>query len=145
MGNWRTWRCRGFYQEQLDILEAGLKSFYNNSEAKINKEQYFLLCEQLGNDPIPEEIPVDFSDFPHQIQEVIQIFSILPGVFEGMTGTYMWVDYALLPYLFDEIFVVRDKQIAMKFLLIIGNIMMEKYTQKQKQRERKAKTAKKTR
>ena len=76
---------------------------------------------------------------------MIQIFSILPGVFEGMTGTYMGVDYALLPYLFDEIFVVRDKQIAMKFLLIIGNIMMEKYTQKQKQRERKAKTAKKTR
>lgn len=62
-----------------------------------------------------------------------------------MSGTYMGVDYTLLPYLFDEIFVVKDKQIAMKFLLIIGNIMMNKYTQKQKQRERKAKTAKKTR
>lgn len=98
-----------------------------------------MMCEQLGNDPVPEEIPADFEDFPYEVQETMNIFSILPDKWEGMSGTYMGKDYAILPYLFDEIFEVDDRQLTMKLLLIIGKIVSENYAKAQEQRMRKAK------
>lgn len=103
------------------------------------------MCEQLGNEPIESEIPTDFADFPYEVQEAINIFTILPDNWEGMSGTYMGKDYSILPYLFDEIFEVSDKKQTMQFLLIIGRIVMEQHTKAQKERQRKAKTASKNR
>ena len=106
----------------------------------MTKEQYLMMCEQLGNEPLEEEIPVDFEDFPYVIQEAIQIFIILPDVYEGLSGTYMGKNYSLLPYLMDTIFDVQDKQQMMQFLLTIGKIVMDNRIAEQKIRERKAKT-----
>lgn len=106
----------------------------------MTREQYLMMCEQLGNEPIDEEIPMDFNEFPNVVQEALNIFSILPDNWEGMSGTYMGKDYSILPYLMDEIFCVEDKQQTMQFLLIIGNIIMEIRSREQKARQRKAKT-----
>ena len=106
----------------------------------MTKEHYLRMCEQLGTEPIPEEIPADFSDFPFEVQEAINIFSILPDNWEGFSGTYMGKDYSILPYLMNEIFKVDDKQFNMKVLLIIGRIVMEQHSRMQKERMRKAKT-----
>jgi hypothetical protein len=105
----------------------------------MSKEQYLLMCEQLGNEPIPEEIPAEYEDFPYTVQEAIQIFSILPDNWEGMSGTYMGKDYSILPYLMDTIFEVVDKQQTMQFLLTIGKIVMDTRIADQKARDRKAK------
>ena len=98
-----------------------------------------MMCEQLGNEPIPEEIPLEFGDFPFMVQEAIQIFSILPDNWEGMSGTYMGKDYTILPYLMDSIFEVVNKQQTMQTLLTIGSIVMKNRIQEQKIRDRKAK------
>lgn len=108
----------------------------------MTKDQYFLMCEQLGTEPVPEEIPVSFEDFPYQVQEAINIFTILPDNWEGMSGTYMGKDYSILPYLMDEIFQVENKQQTMQLLLIIGKIIMDIRSSEQKARQRKAKTKK---
>lgn len=96
----------------------------------------------MGTEPLEEEVPIDFGDFPFVVQQVIQIFTILPAVYEGMSGTYMGVNYSILPYLFEEVFQVDDKQLAMKLLLIIANIIMQQHTEKQKARDRKNKVTK---
>lgn len=101
-----------------------------------------MMCEQLGNDPIPDEIPAEFADFPYEVQETINIFSILPDNWEGMSGTYMGKDYSILPYLMEEIFDVEDKKQTMQLLLIVGRIVMENHSKAQKERQRKAKTKK---
>ena len=75
-------------------------------------------------------------------QEAMQIFSILPDNWEGMSGTYMGKDYTILPYLMDSIFEVVNKQQTMQLLLIIGSIVMQNRAQEQKARERKAKKGK---
>jgi hypothetical protein len=105
----------------------------------MTKEQYLLMCEQLGTEPIEEEIPTEFGDFPHVVQEAIQIFSILPDNWEGMSGTYMGKDYTILPYLMDTIFEVVNKQQTMQLLLIVASIVMDNRTKEQKARDRKAK------
>ena len=101
-----------------------------------------MMCEQLGNQPQASEIPAEYSDFPHQIQEILQIFNILPDRWEGMSGTYMGKDYTLLPYLFDVLFEVEDRQLAMKFLLIITSLVTSQYAEKQAARQRQAKSKK---
>ena len=133
---------RAFYQEQLELIEARLENYFDNSSAKMTREQYFMMCEQLGSEPITSEIPTDFSDFPFVVQQAIQIFSIIPSIWEGMSGTYMGKDYSILPYLFNEIYEVENKQLMMKFILMIENIVREQYAQQQKARQRKAKTSK---
>ena len=101
------------------------------------------MMEQLGNEPIPEEIPLEYGDFPVLVQESMQIFSILPDVWDGMSGTYMGKNYSILPYLMDTIFEVLDRQQSMQIILIIGSIVMKNRSEEQKARDRKAKTKKK--
>lgn len=125
-------------------IEEKLKNFFDNSAAKMTKEQYLMMCEQLGSEPIESEIPADFNDFPYEVQEAINIFTILPDNWDGMSGTYLGKDYSLLPYLFDEIFKVSNKQQSMQLLLIIARLVSEQYSRAQKERQRKAKTASKT-
>ena len=108
--------------------------------AKMTKKQYLLMCEQLGNEPLAEEIPAEFEDFPYDVQTALNIFSILPDNWEGMSGTYMGKDYSILPYLFDEIFEVEDKKQTMQLLLIIARLVMDNHSQRQKEQQRKAKT-----
>jgi hypothetical protein len=98
-----------------------------------------MMVEQLGNEPIPEEIPVEYEDFPYDVQEAIQIFTILPDVWEGMSGSYLGKNYSILPYLMDSIFEVANKQQTMQLLLVIGKIVMDNRIADQKARERKAK------
>jgi hypothetical protein len=103
-----------------------------------------MMCEQLGSEPIPEEIPASFEDFPYSVQRAINIFYILPDVFEGMSGTYMGKNYSILPYLFDEIYEVEDKKQTMQFILMINSIVTKQYRSQQEARDRKAKTKKGT-
>lgn len=43
----------------------------------------------LGNEPVEDEIPVEYSDFPQELQTAFEIYQILQDVWEGMSGTYM--------------------------------------------------------
>lgn len=106
----------------------------------MTKAQYLLMCEQLGNEPVPEEIPADYTDFPFIVQQAMNIFSILPDNWEGMSGTYMGKDYSILPFLMDEIYDIDNKQQMMRFLLMIGNIIMKQRSEEQKRRQQKHKS-----
>lgn len=108
----------------------------------MTKEHYLEMCNQLGTEPIPEEIPAAYEDFPYAVQEALNIFSILPDNWEGMSGTYMGKDYSILPYLFDEIFQVDNKQQTMQLLLTIGSIVMSQRSREQLARQKKAKLKK---
>ena len=96
------------------------------------------MMEQLGKEPIPEEIPYDIEDFPSTVQEAINIFSILPDVWEGFSGTYMGKNYSILPYLMDEVYKVENRAETMTYLIIINKIVTEIRSEEQKRRQRKS-------
>jgi hypothetical protein len=106
----------------------------------MTKERYLMMKEQLGEEPIPEEIPAGFEDFPYEVQEAINIFSILPDVWEGFSGTYMGKNYSILPYLMDEVYKVSNKTETMQYILMIGKIIMDIRTREQKIRQQRAKS-----
>ena len=55
----------------------------------MTKEAYFEMCEALGTEPVDSEIPLDFNDFPVEVQEAFGIYNMLRDDWDGMSGTYM--------------------------------------------------------
>ncbi len=109
----------------------------------MTKEKYLLMCEQLGKEPLPEEIPSEFEDFPHVVQTAMNIHAILPDKWEGFSGTYMGKDYILLPYLADEVYAVENKAQLVQFITLIDRIVMTQRTAEQKRKQKKHKNIKK--
>lgn len=60
-----------------------------NSNVSMTKESYFEMCEQLGTEPIDEEIPIDFDDFPIDLQQALLVYRMLRDEWEGMNGIYL--------------------------------------------------------
>lgn len=96
------------------------------------------MCEQLGTTPKEEEIPADFSDFPYIVQVAMNIFSMLPDVYDGMSGTYMGKNYAILSYL-SEAYDIDDKKELLMYINMIGNLIMEKRSREQKAKQKSTK------
>lgn len=55
----------------------------------MTKEQYFEMCEMLGNDPIDSEIPVEFEDFPIEMQQAFNVYRMLRDEWDAMSGSYL--------------------------------------------------------
>lgn len=105
----------------------------------MDKNKYLLMCEQLGKDPDPKEMPADFNDFPYPVQQAIIIYSILPDNWDGFGGNFLGKDYSILPYLAKEVYIIENHSQLMQYLLIINNIVSNHRAQKRKQQESKAK------
>ena len=106
-------------------------------------EKYFMMCEQLGQEPVPEEVTASFEDFPHIVQTAMNIHAVLPDKWECFSGTYMGKEYTLLPYLADEVYKVNNKAQLVQFVTLIDRIIMEYRAADQKRKQRKNKNIKK--
>ena len=55
----------------------------------MTKEQYFEMCEAMGNEPVESEIPVDFEDFPLEVQQAFNAYRMLRDEWDTMNGNYL--------------------------------------------------------
>lgn len=67
----------------------------------MTKDMYFEMCDQMGQEPIDEEIPFDIDDFPDLAQAMLQIYGVLADIWDPMGGTYLGKDFSILFNLFD--------------------------------------------
>ena len=73
------------------------------------------MCHQLGQEPDPDEMPPEISDFPLEIQEAFVIHAMLPDRWDGASGSYMGKDWSPLNDLLN-IQEVDDKKTVCFFL-----------------------------
>jgi len=73
------------------------------------------MCEQLGQEPDPAEMPPEVADFPLEIQEAFLIHAMLPDRWDGASGSYLGKDWSPLTALLD-IQEVGDKKTVCFFL-----------------------------
>lgn len=71
-----------------------LGSFFQNLSVGMTKDQYYEMCEALGNEPLEEEVPVEMDDFPDEVQEAIGIYYKLKDEWDTMNGVYMGKSFA---------------------------------------------------
>lgn len=55
----------------------------------MTKSQYFEMCEMMGSEPIESEIPVEFDDFPLEVQQAFNAYRMLRDEWDTMNGNYL--------------------------------------------------------
>lgn len=55
----------------------------------MSKADYLELCDTLGNEPIEDEMPVDFEELLLEVQEAMQVYRNLQDSWDMMSGTYL--------------------------------------------------------
>ena len=99
------------------------------------------ICEQLGQEPDPQKMPLELSDFPVEIQVAFFIFDLLEDRWEGMSGSYMGKNWQNIPYFF-ELYDVQDKKEMLYVMKMYEGMLIQDRAEKaEKQRkadERKA-------
>lgn len=99
----------------------------------MTKDMYFDMCEQLGQEPIEEEIPVELSDFDPFVQTCFVIYRILSDNWDPMGGNYLGKNYSIVFDLFTvyQIDHEGDKLLALEMLQTMDDIRTKLIKQKQ--------------
>lgn len=98
----------------------------------MSKDQYYLMCEQMGWEPKEEEIPFDASELSEEVQQSLILLNSLPDLWDGMSGTWLGKDYSGLAAIM-EIYNIEDKQTVFELLKVAEDELSKYYTQKQKE------------
>jgi hypothetical protein len=103
---------------------------YNNLDAKMTRDRYLEMCEQLGKEPDPERIPPDWNDFPESVQQAINIFGLLGDRVYPDIG-YVGKDYTNLPVLI-EVYGVEDQELLIEVLDFLDSRAIKKSSEEMK-------------
>lgn len=114
-----------------------------DQSSPISIDQYLEICEQLGQEPDPQKMPLTESDFPAEVQVAFFMFSLLSDVWDGMSGSYMGKDWSHCSQLF-QIYEIDDQKTTIYLMKLYERILMnyraEEAEKRRKQQERKAKS-----
>jgi len=105
-------------------------------------DTYLRICEQLGQEPDPDKMPLETSDFPEEVQVAFFVFNMLSDVIEGMSGSYMGKDWVDCEFVF-KLYEIENPRIVYYFAKTYERILMNhranEAEKRQKASERKAK------
>jgi len=82
----------------------------------MTRDRYLKMCDQLGQEPDPTELPPDWEDFPPIARDAMNTFAVLGDRIFPEIG-YIGKDFTNLPVLM-EIYGVedRDKELFLEIL-----------------------------
>lgn len=66
-----------------------IKSYFQNLQVGMTKDQYFDMMDQLGSEPVESEIPVEIDDFPEEVQQAFTIYFKLRDEWDTFNGNYL--------------------------------------------------------
>jgi len=55
----------------------------------MTKDSYFEMCEMLGSEPVESDVPVEFDDFPIEVQQAFAVYRMLRDEWDTMSGAYL--------------------------------------------------------
>ena len=82
-------------EEQKDELLKRLEKLFQNSDTGMTRDRYLELCEQMGNEPVEEEIPPSWEDFPEMVVNAVATFNSMGDRIQAEVG-YIGKDYTNL-------------------------------------------------
>lgn len=98
----------------MELLWKTLNRFFKNLESKITLDRYLEICEQLGQEPVEEDMPVDWEDLPISVQYAIHIYNKLGNRIQAEIG-FIGKDYTNLPILL-QIYDIDSVELTMDVL-----------------------------
>lgn len=103
-----------------------------NGLVKMTKEAYFEMCEALGTEPVESEIPVSTEDFPHEIQEILEIYRYLKDEWDPVGGNYLGKSFTGMLEIFNLFQVPAEDRILYVSLLYTIDAVRAEEMRKQK-------------
>jgi hypothetical protein len=102
----------------------------------MTKDQYFDMCEALGNEPVESEIPVEFDDFPLEVQQAFNAYRMLRDEWDTMSGIYLGKSLIGIKDVLEatEIDYSEQKFIIM-LIRLIDNVRSDEVNNKKKMQE----------
>lgn len=100
-------------------------------------DKYLNLCEQLGKEPSPLEIPPDWEDFPEIVQLAINTFNLLGDRVYPDIG-YVGKDYTNLPHIIQA-YGVEDTEFFLELLNWLDSRAIKKSSEHLKKEQDKLK------
>jgi len=99
----------------------------------MTRERYFKMCEQLGQEPVHDEIPPDVEDFPEIAILALNTFSTLGDRLYPDVG-YVGKDFTNLPQ-YIMIHGIEDTELFLEILTYLESRAIEQ-SREQLKRER---------
>jgi len=101
-------------EDQKDQVLKRLEKLFQNLDSGFTRDKYLELCEQMGNEPIQEEIPPDWEDFPDVVVYAINTFNMMGDRVFSEIG-YTGKDYTNLP-LYLDLYEIQDTEYFLQLL-----------------------------
>ena len=114
-----------------------LTKFFNNVDSKITADRYFEICEQMGKEPDPERIPVEWHDLPIIVQLAVQAFNMLGDRLVADIG-YLGKDYTNLSVIMNTL-EIDNKELFLEILHWLDSRAIQKSAEQMKREREKLK------
>jgi hypothetical protein len=86
----------------------------------MTRERYLEVCEMMGNEPIDSEIPIEFEDFPIDVQQAILVYRMLKDEWEGFNGLYLGKSFIGLTEILDYMEIdLEDRKLIVQLIKLI--------------------------
>jgi hypothetical protein len=110
-----------------------------NASVGMTKQQYFELCEAMGSDPVESEMPVEYEDFPPEVQLGLNIYRILRDEWEYIGGNYLGKNINGIFEVFEAYGIeAKDRKFYLELVHAIDSVRIEEI-KKQKPKQEPAK------
>ena len=102
-------------ESQKEKLWTRLEKWQKHKDSKMDKDRYLSMMDELGQEPVLEEIPPGIEDFPNIVIEGINTFNSLGDRIYPEIG-YIGKDYTNLP-LYIEMYKIEDTDTFLEIIL----------------------------
>lgn len=92
----------------------------------MTKAQYLEMCEALGTTPLDSEIPIEYDDFPPEVQQAFEVYSVLQDNWDTFGGNYLGKNLTAIKDIFDILSIPTEEQpFILKMVSQIDRIRMK--------------------
>lgn len=104
-----------------------------NSSVSMTKEAYFEMCEALGNEPVESDIPVEYDDFPLEVQQAMIAYRMLRDEWDSMNGIYLGKSLIGITEVLEATEIdPEDRKFITKLVRVIDEVRIQEINSKQK-------------
>lgn len=105
-------------EQQRQEVNEQLRSYFQNMNVGMTKQQYFEMCEALGSQPLESEIPIEYEDLVLEVQEALQLYNCLQDSWDYMNGNYIGKNFTGFEYILDLYEVLPEYRKCMYELIL---------------------------
>lgn len=124
-------------EEQKEKVLERLEKLHQNLDSGLTREKYLKMQEQLGQEPVEQDIPPDWNDFPEIVSIAIKTFSMLGDKVYPDIG-YTGKDYTNLNH-FIDVYGIEDKEYFLELLHWMDSRVIKKSSEEMKRQHEKLK------